>query len=122
MRKGVVLHTHLIGQGFGRFAAKAKDDYLFLRPGPDGEVLGPLQGLKNRLAEFARAVVPDPRVAPNHAWRHHFKTIGGEAGMGDRVLDAIQGHAPRTAGDAYGEVTVKAMADAVGRLPRIEIA
>jgi site-specific recombinase XerD len=77
--------------------------------------------LKNRLAEFAREVVPDLRVAPNHAWRHRFKTKGLEAGIGERVLDAIHGHAARTAGDAYGEVTVKAMAEAVGKLPRIDL-
>ncbi|MCJ2033970.1 hypothetical protein [Methylobacterium sp. J-068] len=77
--------------------------------------------MKNRLAEFAREVVPDPRVAPNHAWRHRFKTEGIEAGMGDRVLHAIQGHAARTADDVYGEVTVKAMAEAVDKLPRINI-
>ena len=96
-RRDVVLHPHLIELGFGRFATEAKAGHLFLRPGSDGDVLGPLQGLKNRLAEFARVIVPDPRVAPNHAWRQGFKTIGGEVGMGDRVLDAIQSHAPRTA-------------------------
>lgn len=118
-RRDVVLHPHLIELGFGRFVAEAKSGHLFLKPAPDGDVLGPLQGLKNRLAEFARDVVSDPRVAPNHAWRHRFKTKGLEAGMGERVLDAIQGHAARTAGDAYGEVTVKAMAEAVGKLPRV---
>jgi hypothetical protein len=33
------------------------------------------------------------------------------------ILDAIQGHAPRTAAEGYGEVTVKAME----RLPRVEV-
>jgi integrase len=120
-RRDVVLHPHLIELGFGRFVAEAKSGHLFLRPAPDGDVLGPHQGLKNRLAEFAREVVPDLRVAPNHAWRHRFKTKGLEAGIGERVLDAIHGHAARTAGDAYGEVTVKAMAEAVGKLPRIDL-
>jgi hypothetical protein len=36
-------------------------------------------------------------------------------------LDAIQGHAPRTAAEGYGEVTVKAMAQAMERVPRVEV-
>jgi hypothetical protein len=36
-----------------------------------------------------------------------------EVGISTRVLDAIQGHAARTAGDSYGDVTVKAMAMAM---------
>jgi len=84
-------------------------------------VLGPLQAVKNRLGEFARETVTDPNVAPNHGWRHRFKTVGLEAGMGERVIDAIQGHAPRTAGDAYGEVTVKAMAFALDKFPSYSV-
>jgi hypothetical protein len=45
-----------------------------------------------------------------------------EAGIDTRILDAIQGHAPRTASDGYGEVTVSTMAAAVAKLPRINIA
>jgi hypothetical protein len=38
-----------------------------------------------------------------------------------RILDAIQGHGARTAGDSYGDVTVKAMAMAIERVPRVEV-
>ncbi|HEY2106358.1 MAG TPA: hypothetical protein VGH29_11270, partial [Candidatus Binataceae bacterium] len=48
---------------------------------------------------------------------HRFKTMGMDSGVSTRVLDAIQGHAPRTAWDGYGEVTVKAQADATARIP-----
>jgi hypothetical protein len=44
-----------------------------------------------------------------HGLRHRFKTVGMEAGFPTRVLDAIQGHAPRTAAEGYGEVTIKTM-------------
>lgn len=60
----------------------------------------------------------DPRVMPNHGWRHRFKTVAREAGMDSRVVDAIQGHAPRTAGDDYGDVTVAAIALAMAKFPR----
>src|ERR1700729_3712434 len=70
---------------------------------------------------FVRRSVTDPNVAPMHRWRDRFKTVGMEAGIPTRILDAIQGHAPRTAGDSYGEVTVKAMAQAMERVPRVEV-
>ena len=57
-------------------------------------------------------------VAPNHGWRHRFKTVGCEVGIHDRVLDALMGHASTTAGDAYGDVTIKTKAKAINRLPR----
>lgn len=115
----IVLHPHLVELGFPAFVQSAPTGHLFLNVRRKG-VLGPLQALKNRLGEFVRTVIKDPNVKPMHGFRHRFKTIGIEAGMPMRVLDAIQGHAPRTAGEAYGEVTVKAMADAMERLPRIE--
>ena len=53
-------------------------------------------------------------------WRDRFKTVGMEAGIPTRILDAIQGHAPRTAAEGYGEVTVKALAMAMESVPRVE--
>src|SRR6185295_1925754 len=94
---------------------------LFLTPAATGDVLGPLQGLKNRLAEFARAVVSDPHVAPNYGWRHRFKTVGMEAGIPPRILAAIQGQAPRSVADTYGHVTLKTMAAEVGKLPAFDL-
>ena len=115
----VVLHEHLVELGFCAFVSAAPAGHLFLKPGKGGEVRGPLRGLKNRLAAFARAIVTDPNVAPNHGWRHRFKTVGMEAGIAPRILDAIQGQAARTAADNYGDVTIRTMAAAIARLPRI---
>jgi site-specific recombinase XerD len=112
----VVLHPHLVELGFPAFVEAG---HLFLKPSKSGDVLGPLQGLKNRLSEFVRTVVRDPNVAPMHGFRHRFKTVGMEAGVSTRILDAIQGHAARTAGDSYGDVTVKAMAMAMEKVPRV---
>jgi hypothetical protein len=60
-QRRVVLHPHLIELGFAEFVKEASSGHLFLRPSADGDVLGPLQGVKNRLAEFARELVPDSR-------------------------------------------------------------
>jgi integrase len=117
----VVLHPHLVEQGFSNFVASSLGGHLFLRPAKDGTVLGPLRGLKNRLAEFARGIVSDPNVAPNHGWRHRFKTVGMEAGIAPRVLDAIQGQAAASVADTYGDVTLRTIATAIERLPRLQV-
>lgn len=117
----VVLHDHLITQGFLTFVASAPPGYLFLTPRKrDGQVRGVWRSGKNRLREFVREVVKDERVQPNHAWRHTFKTIGREAGIADSVLDAICGHAAKTVGGAYGSVTLKAQRDAMEKFPKFK--
>lgn len=65
----------------------------------------------------------DPNVAPMHGFRHRFKTVGMDLGVPSRILDTLQGHAARTAGDGYGDVTVKAiaMAMAMERIPRVTV-
>jgi integrase len=117
----VVLHPHLIELGFPEFVERSKPGHLFITPKPDGSVEGPLNTVKNRVADAVRETITDPNVAPNHGWRHRFKTIGMEAGISPRILDAIQGHAPRSAGDTYGDVTIPVIARAIASLPRIEI-
>ena len=117
----VVVHPQLVELGFLDFVARSDIGPLFLLPAKNGDILGPLQGLKNRLAEFSRALVTDPNVAPNHGWRHRFKTVGMEAGIETRVLNAIQGHTGQTVSDRYGEVTIRTQAVAIQKLPRIDV-
>lgn len=117
----VPLHPHLIELGFPEFVRASPEGHLFVRPGRDGDVLGPLKGLKNRLREFVREIVPDERVQPFHAWRHRFKTVSRELGIDPMIIDAIQGHTSRSVSDSYGEATIKAMRLAIERHPRFEI-
>ncbi|MER9062724.1 DUF6538 domain-containing protein [Mesorhizobium sp. M0698] len=112
----VPLHQQVIDLGFPAFVKEAASGHLFLNVDPSENVRGALRGLKNRLAEFGRTFVSDPNVAPNHGWRHRFKTIGMEAGIPPRILDAIQGQAARTVADTYGEVTLKTMAAEIAKL------
>ncbi|AWN49517.1 recombinase XerD [Methylobacterium terrae] len=117
----VVLHPHLIELGFLEFVQKAPAGHLFVKEAADGTIWKSLGSLKSRMALTVRATITDANVAPNHGWRHRFKTIGREAGIDWRVLDAIQGHAPRTEGEGYGEVSIKALADAMAKFPRIDV-
>ena len=66
-------------------------------------------------------LVADPNVDPSHGWRHRFKTVGIEEQIEMRVLDAIQGHAPRNISEGYGEVTIKAKANAIAKFPKVKI-
>jgi hypothetical protein len=52
------------------------------------------------------------------AWRHRFKTVGIEAAIEHRILDAIQGHRPRNVAEGSGEVTIKTQAAAIAKLHR----
>ena len=117
----VVLHPQLIELGFPAFAKQGGTGHLFLTPAENGDVLGPLSGLKNRLTEFVRQIVPDPEVQPNHGWRHRFTALCRDAEINERVFNAIQGHAGKTVADNYGDVTQKAISAAVKKLPRVEL-
>lgn len=111
----VPVHEHLIDQGFLEFVKAAPDGHLFMWSGTEREAW---RSAKNRLTAFVRDHVTDPNVQPNHGWRHTFKTVGSEAGIQDKVLDAICGHDPRTVGEGYGGVTLMAKVKAMAMFPR----
>lgn len=121
--RDVVLHQQLLDVCFAEFYEKAKPGYLFIEP--DTGELGPRTAVKvarNKVNAFVREVLKDKRVNPSHGWRHRFKTIGMEQEVSMRVLDAIQGHAPRNASETYGEVTIKTKAQAIAKFPPIDVA
>jgi site-specific recombinase XerD len=66
--------------------------------------------------------ITDPSLQPSHAWRHRFKTVAREVGIDLEVRDAIQGHEDGRAASDYGEVTIKAMWNAIQRLPWFDVA
>ncbi|WP_316174132.1 MULTISPECIES: tyrosine-type recombinase/integrase [unclassified Bradyrhizobium] len=104
----VPLHKHLIDLGFLSFVKSSSDGPLFAK------------GSYKRVLDFVRTIVKDERVQPNHAWRHRFKTISRNLGLDHRVVDAIQGHAARTSGEDYGDISVMAMARVIAALPKIK--
>jgi integrase len=116
----VVLHAHLTELGFGDFVRGSRPGYLFLNAAEGADIRGAWRTTKNRLTEFARVVVADAKVAPNHGWRHCFKTIGREVGIDRTILNAICGHAAGSVGDNYGETSIAAQVLAFGLFPRFE--
>lgn len=120
--RDVPLHPHLIELGFLDFVKASGSEPLFYKPIPDRTTEHPWHSVARRVSDWIRDLkIVDPRVAPNHGWRHRFKTVAVELGMNNRVMDAIQGHASRTAGENYGDVTLKARKVAIDTLPPYNI-
>jgi integrase len=115
----VPIHEHLIEKGLLEVIYNAPSGYLFVNAQEGENIAGKRNALKTRLAVYIRTVVPDPEIAPNHGWRHTFKTLGRDADIDSVILDAITGHAPNTEGARYGEVTMKAKSIAIGKFPRL---
>ncbi|HEY0271410.1 MAG TPA: DUF6538 domain-containing protein [Sphingomonas sp.] len=122
----VPLHAHLVEQGLLKIAARAGEGPMFYDPkrgrgGSAGNAHHKKVG--ERLAGWVRDLgVNDPHVQPNHAWRHLFKTLARRAGIEPEVRDVIQGHAPRSVGEAYGDWPIDVLARAVSLLPRFGVA
>lgn len=123
--RDVPLHPHLVEQGFVDLVLGCGSGPLFYDParGRNGQAAHPIyKKVGERLAAWVRAIgIDDDGVDPNHGWRHRFKTVGRRAGIDPSLLDAIQGHAPRTEGEHYGRYPVEAMFEAICRLPRYDV-
>lgn len=116
--RDVPVHSQVIEMGFDTFAAQASGP-LFYTLGPSKDPLKAAQSSAATLRRWmARNELTTKGVAPNHGWRHHFKTFAREARIEDRVIDGITGHASKTAGDHYGDVTLLTMINAIESLPR----
>jgi integrase len=106
LSRKVPLHSHLIEQGFLKFVKSHEPGPLFVTSSRTRQ--GILRGHKTRaegLAEWIREIgVDDEHVSPNHGWRHRFRTEALRINMQHRIIDYIQGHAPRTEGEKYGHI------------------
>ncbi len=120
--RDVPLHQQVIDLGFLDYVESAKDGPIFYRSGKRATTAMPARTVAGRVSQWLQGLEIVPAgVSPNHGWRHRFKTVGRELGISDRVLDAIQGHASKTAGDNYGDVTLTARKMAIGKLPSYEL-
>lgn len=61
----------------------------------------------------------DRRLSPNHSWRHRMRTLGRRYGLATDILDAITGHQRKSAGDAYGEFPIQALARELAKIPQV---
>ena len=120
--RDVPLHNQVIEKGFLEFVAASPDGPLFYPPMTGARKADPAQTVSGRISNWLqKAGVIPPGVQPNHGWRHAFKTTGLDIGIDGRVLDAIQGHAPRTAGENYGDVSLLAKKRAIDQFPAFDV-
>lgn len=119
--RSVPIHSHLIDQGVIALAKEGDATPLFYEPkavrkGSDSHPLHTQVGSK--LAKWVRGLGVTEVQSPNHGWRHRFKTLARRVGMDAEARDAIQGHAPRTEGQAYGQWPLDALRAEVEKLPK----
>ncbi|WP_354292215.1 site-specific integrase [Sphingomonas sp. PvP055] len=122
----VPLHSHIIDQGFLEVVRRRPDGPLFFdrsQTRVESDSNRHFKKVGERLAAWVRADVgiTDPTLQPNHGWRHLFKALSYDAGIEERLADAIQGHAPTTTGRSYGGPSVTAKAEAIEKLPRFDV-
>jgi integrase len=120
----VPIHRHLVEQGFLDFVRAREGLPLFF----DSEKLtkAPLFIHKTRaegLAEWARkaARIKTGTVAPNHGWRHRFKTECRRIAMDREVRLYIQGHAFKMEGEKYGYFPIDITASWMELFPTYDV-
>ena len=108
----VPLHPQLVREGFLEFVRGCPAGPLFCG---DADA----ENVSKRVGRWVRETVgiKDPRVQPNHAWRHRFKTLCRHHGVPSDLADHIQGHASTRAAEGYGEFTVQALHREIKKLP-----
>lgn len=119
----VPIHSHLIEQGFHKLGRAGDPTPLFYDPALSrGGSKTATQATKmgERLAKWVRSLGIEG-VQPNHGWRHRFKTVARSVRIDPEARDAIQGHAPQTEGQAYGEWPLDALRAEVEKLERYNV-
>ncbi len=121
--RDVPVHPQLVELGFLQFVAGAGEGPLFF----DGAAkrTGKTHAAKtagDKVSKWVRELgLISAQIDPSHGWRHRFKTVARDVALDPRVVDAIQGHAARTAGENYGDVTLKARAAAIVKMPAYDV-
>ncbi|WIY51468.1 hypothetical protein O9Z70_08160 [Devosia sp. YIM 151766] len=131
MPRTVVLHDHLIEQGFIEFVQKAKAGPLFydLKAVKTDKPVDPLNPprppyviMRQKLADWVRKLgVTDPGVGPNHGWRHTFRRRAAKAKIEERIRDAFCGHTDPKVGRRYELPDIEELAEAIKEFPRYPV-
>lgn len=120
--RDVPLHIQVVEQGFIDFVAASSPGPLFHGSTDPANFATAAQSISDELAKWLRGLGLVPKgVRPNYGWRDRLKTQALELGLTMRVIDAMQGHSGRTAGENYGDVTIIAKARVIDGLPHYDL-
>ncbi len=116
--RDVPLHRDLVERGFLTLVEGLPAGPLFFTPRNDRSGrTHPSKFVAGRISEWLQETGLVPRgKSPSHGFRHAFKCFGMEEGIEARVLDAIQGHVPRTGGEGYNNPSIPTKAAAIARM------
>lgn len=121
----VAIHPDLIAQGFLRFVESSAPGPLFYSESRrrGGTTENPTaKKVGERLAAWIRSEgFTDKRVAPNHAWRHRFKTLARRHQLDAGARDYMQGHAASNEAEEYGEFEPTVLLTEITKLPAYDI-
>ena len=115
----VPLHPALIKDGFLDFVqTKGEGPLFYRRSSGNPNKRHASKGVSNHMAEWIREQgFRDPRKAPNHAFRHWWKSTAARIGMQDSLADAIQGHAGHSVASTYRHFDLETLAKGVASIP-----
>ncbi|MGO4510172.1 DUF6538 domain-containing protein [Bradyrhizobium sp. 2TAF36] len=130
----IPVHSHLEEQKFFHYVDKRRKAGLPLFYDPKraegGENAGPQwQKIAERLGEWVVNSLKVTGVAPNHGWRHRFKSVARDVDMHSEVEAFITGHGGsddpneiKKISLKYGDRWVRTLRKAIELYPRYEIA
>ncbi|MDF2620613.1 MAG: integrase family protein [Xanthobacteraceae bacterium] len=118
------LHEHLVELGFPAFVASRGLGPLFYDPERRQADAKTSQAETRalHLAKWVRDTAKlDPRLQPNHAWRHTLKTRLTEAKVEPSIRDILVGHTVKGVARSYEHVSPEVLVAELNKVPRYEV-
>ena len=113
----IPIHPALLASGFPDFVRSSQEGVLFPSLPPDK--FGKRGGNGTKVVgRWVRSLgIDDPRIQPNHSWRHRLRTSARRYGLAPDLVGAITGHESQYTGDRYGENLMEAMLRELSKIP-----
>lgn len=119
--RSVPLHPALIEAGFLEFMNSIKKGPLFASLTPDRFGSRGGNGTKV-LSRWVRALgLDDPRLAPNHSWRHRMRTLARRHALDPDTVDKFIGHTGREVPNGYGEFEAQVAYREISKIPTLKL-
>jgi integrase len=121
----IPIHQDLKDQGFLDFVDARRGQPLFFQESKllEGRGLTIHRTRAEGVAEWIRRLegMQEAAVAPQHGWRHRFRTEGRRIVMDREVRNYLMGHAVETVGEGYGHVPLDVSAPWIAMFPTYDI-